>query len=57
MTWVAVSTLLYLLDEAFDSGDQSLLVNLRSLKDDDWFWFPAGWSRCAYEIVWHVGFL
>jgi uncharacterized damage-inducible protein DinB len=53
----AISQLLYLLDEAFESttNAHSLLGNLRSLASEDWRWVPAGGSRSIGEIVRHVG--
>jgi DinB superfamily len=54
MARAAVETLLYLLDEAYDSGPESLLANVRSLTADDWSYAPEGASRTPYEILWHV---
>ena len=56
MTAIAISQLLYLIDEAFD-GDawHSLLGNLRSLTPEAWQWVPPGGHRSIRDIVQHVG--
>jgi hypothetical protein len=54
MAGQAVETLLYLLDEAFAGGEQSLISNVRSLTVEDWSPVPPGGSRSAYDMVWHV---
>jgi DinB superfamily len=53
----AISQLLYLLDEAFESttNEQSLLGNLRALLPEDWVWVPPGGRRSIRDIVQHVG--
>jgi hypothetical protein len=53
----AISQLLYLLDEAFEStsNDHSLVGNLCSLVPEDWRWVPAGGRRSIRDIVQHVG--
>ena len=57
MSRAAIEQLLYLMDEAFDAEghEHSLLANIRSVKDEDWTWVPAGGSRPVFEIVAHVG--
>jgi hypothetical protein len=57
MTRAALEQLLYLVDMAFDAkGDEdSLLSNLRSVRDDDWLWTPPGGSRSIAGIIGHVG--
>jgi hypothetical protein len=49
-----VETLLYLFDQAFDGGEHSLMANVRSLRDEDWFALVPGASRSAYDLLWHV---
>lgn len=55
MSRAGVEQLLYLLDEAFEGTGHSLLANLHSVRDDDWFWLPLGGGRCIFDIVQHVG--
>ena len=59
MSKAGIEQLLYLMDEAFDAqgphGEHSLLVNLRSLHDDDWQWLPPGGGRSIFDIVRHAG--
>ena len=51
-----VAQLLYLMDAAFDGTDwHSLLRNVRSVRDEDWQWVPAGGNRSIRDIVQHVG--
>jgi hypothetical protein len=50
----AVETLLYLLDQAFDGGEHSLIANVRSLRENDWSFVPDGGSRSPSDILWHV---
>ena len=52
----AIQQMLYLLNEAFsDQDEHSLLANLRSVKDDEWRWVPAGGDRSIFDIVQHIG--
>jgi len=52
----ALETLVRLSEDAFDGDpDQSLLSNLRDLRDDDWTALPPGCSRSIAEILEHVG--
>ena len=48
----AISQLLYLLDEAFESttNEQALLGNLRALVPEDWLWVPPGGHRSIRDI-------
>jgi uncharacterized damage-inducible protein DinB len=52
----ALETLAWLIEDAFQ-GDpaQSLLANLRDLRDDDWLVLPQGANRSVAEILEHVG--
>src|SRR5438045_3316113 len=51
----AVSTLLYLLEDAFQGPKwHSLLGNLQSVTLDDWLWVPPGGRRTICDIVQHV---
>jgi hypothetical protein len=52
----AIDTLAWLIEDAFQGDpDQSLLANLRDLRDDDWLALPSGASRSIAEILEHVG--
>ncbi|HEX9330498.1 MAG TPA: DinB family protein [Anaerolineales bacterium] len=52
----AIETLAWLIEDAFEGDpDQSLLVNLRDLQDEDWIALPSGASRSIAEILEHVG--
>ena len=53
---IAVETLIRLSEDAFDGDpDQSLISNLRDLRDDDWTALPPGASRSIADILEHVG--
>jgi len=53
---IALETLIRLGEDAFDGDpDQSLLSNLRDLRDNDWTALPPGCSRSIAEILEHVG--
>jgi hypothetical protein len=49
---------MYMMDEAFE-GDSALgcgnwhalLVNLSSVRDEDWTWLPAAGKRTIYGLV------
>lgn len=52
----AIDTLAWLIEDAFQGDpDQSLLANLRNLRDEDWLVLPPGASRSISEILEHVG--
>ena len=52
----AIETLSRLIEDAFGGDpDQSLLANLRDLRDEDWTALPAGASRSIAEVLEHVG--
>jgi uncharacterized damage-inducible protein DinB len=53
----AVEQLLFLMDMAFEApaDEDSLLLNLSSVRDEDWLWTPAAGSRSIAAIVGHVG--
>lgn len=56
MKALAVSQLVYLLDEAFQGTEwHSLLGNLRSVTSEDWLWVPPGGQRSIRDIVGHIG--
>ena len=56
MTRAGIEQLLYLMDQSFEGNDDhSLLSNLRSVRDDDWTWLPAGGGRSIFEHVQHIG--
>jgi hypothetical protein len=58
MTRIAVDSLVYLLDEAFDGVDKpwhSVLGNLASCTEDDWLWVPPGGARMIRTLTAHVG--
>jgi uncharacterized damage-inducible protein DinB len=51
----AIDTLAWLIEDAFE-GDaaQSLLANLRDLRDEDWTALPPGGGRTIADILEHV---
>lgn len=51
----AIDTLAWLIEDAFE-GDpaQSLLANLRGLRDEDWTALPPGGGRSIADILEHV---
>lgn len=52
----AIETLAGLIEDAFDGDpDQSVVANLRDLRDEDWIALPPGANRSIAEIVEHVG--
>jgi uncharacterized damage-inducible protein DinB len=52
----AIETLVWLIEDAFQGDpDQSLMANLRDLREDDWTALPMGASRSISEILEHVG--
>lgn len=52
----AVETLAWLIEDAFrGDSDQSLLANLRDLREEDWTALPAGANRSIAEVLEHVG--
>jgi hypothetical protein len=56
MTTTAISQLLYLLEESFQSKDwESLLANLESVTPEDWLWVAPGGRRSIRDIVAHLG--
>lgn len=68
MTRAAVETLLWLLDEAFEASEHSLLTNLKAVDDVAWATVPERWlefdperadrpvgPRSIEDIVRHVG--
>lgn len=53
---VTIETLAQLIEDAFEGDpDQSLLANVRNLRDEDWLVLPPGASRSIAEILEHVG--
>lgn len=51
----AIETLVWLIEDAFQvDPDQSLMANLRDLREDDWTALPMGASRSISEILEHV---
>ena len=52
----AIETFAWLIEDAFDGDpDQSLLANLRDLREEDWTAFPNGANRSIAEVLEHVG--
>ena len=52
----AIETLAWLTEDAFEGDpDQSLLANLRGLREDDWTALPLGGSRSIADVLEHVG--
>ena len=61
MTRSGIEQLLYMMDQAFE-GDPSgrgqwhaLLVNLASLRDEDWTWLPPDGKRTVLSLVEDIG--
>lgn len=53
---VAIDTLSWLIEMAFDKdSDQSLMANLRNVRDEDWNSLPAGAHRSIADILEHAG--
>ena len=53
---VAIDTLVWLIEDAFQGDpDQSLLANLRDLREQDWTALPPGANRSIAEVLEHVG--
>ena len=58
MERVAIDHYLYLLDQAFEPDghpEHALMLNLNSVRDDQWRWLPEGARRCIFDIVAHTG--
>jgi uncharacterized damage-inducible protein DinB len=52
----AIETLAWLTEEAFEGEpEQSLLANLRDLREEDWTTLPLGGSRSIADVLEHVG--
>ncbi len=50
-----IEQFLYLFDSAFEHSEQSILANLKSVRDEDWTALPHGAKRSILDIVAHVG--
>jgi len=51
-----IETLVWLIEDAFHGDpDNSLLSNLRDLREEDWTALPAGSNRSIADILEHVG--
>lgn len=51
-----IETLAWLIEDAFEGDpDQSLLANLRDLREEDWTALPNGANRSIDEVLEHVG--
>lgn len=50
-----IEQFLYLFDSAFEVSEQSILANLKSVRDEDWNALPHGAKRSIVDIVAHVG--
>ena len=52
----SIETLAWLIEDAFQGDpDQSLLANLRGLRDEDWTALPPGAGRSIADVLEHVG--
>jgi len=52
----AIETLAWLIQDAFDGDpDQSLIANIRDLREEDWTALPSGAERSIAEVLEHVG--
>lgn len=53
---IALETLIWLIGDAFDGDpDQSLLANIRDLREEDWTALPPGAGRSIADVLEHVG--
>ena len=53
---IAIETLAWLIEDAFEwDPTQSLMSNLRDLREEDWTALPAGAERSIAEVLEHVG--
>lgn len=53
---IAIETLAWLIGDAFEGDpDQSLLANLRDLREEDWTALPLGAGRSIADVLEHVG--
>lgn len=50
-----IDQLLELMDRAFESHEHSLIVNLRSVRDESWSLLPENASRSIRNITAHLG--
>ncbi len=51
-----IDTLAWLIEEAFQSDvSESLIANLRDIRDDEWTALPPGGGRSIADILEHVG--
>jgi hypothetical protein len=50
-----IEQLVWLLDQAFEGGEHSLLVNVASVRDEHWAVVPDGAGRTIGAILGHVG--
>jgi uncharacterized damage-inducible protein DinB len=51
-----IETLAWLINDAFEGDpDQSLLANLRDLREEDWTTLPHGAGRSIADVLEHVG--
>ncbi|MCI0549431.1 MAG: DinB family protein [Anaerolineae bacterium] len=52
----AIETLAWLIEDAFEGDpDNSLLSNLRDMREEDWTALPSGAGRSIADILEHVG--
>jgi uncharacterized damage-inducible protein DinB len=52
----AIETLAWLTEDAFEGDpDQSLLANVRDLREEDWTALPLGGGRSIADVLEHVG--
>lgn len=52
---IALDTLGWLLEAAFDGESQSLMANLENIRDEDWAAIPTGGGRSIADILEHIG--
>ena len=51
----ALDVLCSMIEEAFEGGPQSLLSNLKDIREEDWTALPPGGGRTIADILEHVG--
>jgi uncharacterized damage-inducible protein DinB len=52
---VALDTLCWMIEEAFEGDEQSLMANLKNIRGEDWTALPPGGGRSIADILEHVG--
>jgi uncharacterized damage-inducible protein DinB len=45
----------WMIEEAFDGDEQSLMANLKNIREEDWTALPPGGGRSIADILEHIG--